>query len=502
MYNEANHILWVTNTSFKDGITFKRLVGPRSLIQKRTLKKLRIQMDEAMDEHKFGTSSFNMAIIQSLQGLRHLRLHTDYGLALEDYDLLKNRFTSLYCTSYVESLEKIANLPLTSVEVVVKNPACTERKNRYENQWLKGERREAMANLAEIDPSMTPTFNPPPGQQPNFTDSPSSQNWLVATGILCLAFAIVFICARTFVKTYIIKKTQIEDSQQHSRDPLRPRNVPSQTLRPDADAANLPRHKERCRLLGHLILVWSNFVFYVTVTFCFIFACVPRAQLSNPMLSGTCVTTMDPYILATSAINIASDFSILFLPVFAVWKLQIALKRKMTISAVFGTGLFACISSIIRLVYSVHLTLATDRTRAMEPVFMWAFAEFTTVILAGAIPTTPRLIQWLRGHKDSPPYVQAYQKPSKPSYVTISNGLADVEAEYPGRGMNIVKATRKSYIPLEKDVGRMSWEYEAEAEQDIFGKGPSAQQKSGWEAREEMGDGLLRPVKMQTCYIP
>lgn len=48
---------------------------------------------------------------------------------------------------------------------------------------------------------------------------------------------------------------------------------------------------------------------------------------------------MDPYILATSAINIASDFSILFLPVFAVWKLQIALKRKMTISAVFGTGL-------------------------------------------------------------------------------------------------------------------------------------------------------------------
>lgn len=151
MYNEANHILWVTNTSFKDGITFKRLVGPRSLIQKRTLKKLRIQMDEAMDEHKFGTSSFNMAIIQSLQGLRHLRLHTDYGLALEDYDLLKNRFTSLYCTSYVESLEKIANLPLTSVEVVVKNPACTERKNRYENQWLKGERREyALATCSSI----------------------------------------------------------------------------------------------------------------------------------------------------------------------------------------------------------------------------------------------------------------------------------------------------------------------------------------------------------------
>ena len=44
-------------------------------------------------------------------------------------------------------------------------------------------------------------------------------------------------------------------------------------------------------------------------------------------------------VLATSAINIASDFSILLLPVFAVWKLKIACKRKITISAVFGVGL-------------------------------------------------------------------------------------------------------------------------------------------------------------------
>ena len=88
-----------------------------------------------------------------------------------------------------------------------------------------------------------------------------------------------------------------------------------------------------------LILIWSNLIFYVTVTFCFIFACVPRTQLSNPILLGTRNKKLDSYILATSAINIASDVSILLLPVFAVWKLKIALKRKMAISAVFGTGL-------------------------------------------------------------------------------------------------------------------------------------------------------------------
>ena len=68
-----------------------------------------------------------------------------------------------------------------------------------------------MANLGGIDPFTTPTITPPPGQQPNFTDPPSSQNWLVAVGVLCLTVAIIFISARTFVKMYIIKKAQIED---------------------------------------------------------------------------------------------------------------------------------------------------------------------------------------------------------------------------------------------------------------------------------------------------
>ena len=87
-----------------------------------------------------------------------------------------------------------------------------------------------------------------------------------------------------------------------------------------------------------LIVIWSNFVFYLTITFCLIVVCIPRAKLTNPELSGTCINNYAS-MLATSAINVASDISILLLPVFAVWKLKIALKRKMIISAVFGMGL-------------------------------------------------------------------------------------------------------------------------------------------------------------------
>ena len=220
-----------------------------------------------------------------------------------------------------------------------------------------------------------------------------------------------------------------------------------------------------------LIVIWSNLIFYVTITFGLIVACVPRAKLTNPELSGRCINNYAS-ISATSAINVGSDFSILLLPAFAVWKLKIALKRKMIISAVFGMGLLwvdpihsakasvdeacsACISSIIRLVYSVHLTQVIDKSWASEAVCMWAFAEFTTVILAGAFPTIPRLIQWLCERGGSPSCVQPCQKSSKPTYITFSNDLADLEDGHPGTGMQLAMSTPKSYIPFEEDLGRV-----------------------------------------------
>lgn len=117
-------------------------------------------------------------------------------------------------------------------------------------------------------------------------------------------------------------------------------------------------------------LIWANLVFYASLFFCFIFACRPRAKLQNPKIAGACINN-DASILATSVINIISDFSILLLPVSAVWKLKMTIKRKLAIAAIFGTGLFACISSIIRLVYSVRLTLTSDVTYTVDAVGMW-----------------------------------------------------------------------------------------------------------------------------------
>ena len=85
-------------------------------------------------------------------------------------------------------------------------------------------------------------------------------------------------------------------------------------------------------------LIWTNAVFYGSLFFCFLFACRPRAKLQNPKIPGVCING-SASILATSAINIVSDFSIILLPVYAVWKLKITVKRKLAIAAVFGSGL-------------------------------------------------------------------------------------------------------------------------------------------------------------------
>ncbi|TRX87848.1 hypothetical protein FHL15_011266 [Xylaria flabelliformis] len=96
---------------------------------------------------------------------------------------------------------------------------------------------------------------------------------------------------------------------------------------------------------------------------------------------------------STSAINVVSDFTILITPLASIWQLQMPTRKKMSVAAVFGVGVLANVTSIIRLYYSVKLTRTIDITWAIVPVASWALGEFTTVILVACFPYFPRLFQ-------------------------------------------------------------------------------------------------------------
>ena len=88
----------------------------------------------------------------------------------------------------------------------------------------------------------------------------------------------------------------------------------------------------------HLV-IGANFIYYTICTFIQIFACTPREFIWNPFIKGGHCLQTNANGLSSCAINIVSDFSILLLPLGIIWKLQMPIKRKFGLSAVFALGL-------------------------------------------------------------------------------------------------------------------------------------------------------------------
>jgi energy-converting hydrogenase Eha subunit A len=135
------------------------------------------------------------------------------------------------------------------------------------------------------------------------------------------------------------------------------------------------------------ILIRANFLLYFSVMISFILACIPRAKIWNPTLDGVCIDT-NTSILATSAINVVSNIAITVVLVMGVMKLQLPMRRKLGIAAIFATGIMsvtvsgrgngtadwlrANVATIMHLYHSVRLTQTEDVTWAIEPVAAWA----------------------------------------------------------------------------------------------------------------------------------
>lgn len=89
----------------------------------------------------------------------------------------------------------------------------------------------------------------------------------------------------------------------------------------------------------HAVL-WIDVTFYVVDTGLEIFSCTPRELIWNklPPLHGTCIDVMK-IMISTGYINVASDFAILLLPIVSTMRLQMPMRRKVGVCAVFAAGL-------------------------------------------------------------------------------------------------------------------------------------------------------------------
>ena len=66
--------------------------------------------------------------------------------------------------------------------------------------------------------------------------------------------------------------------------------------------------------------------------------CNPREKIWNPLLPGTCLDN-DTNVVISACIILALDFITFLLPIYAIFRLKIAIRRKVGIAAVFATGM-------------------------------------------------------------------------------------------------------------------------------------------------------------------
>ena len=87
-------------------------------------------------------------------------------------------------------------------------------------------------------------------------------------------------------------------------------------------------------VVGGVCVVWC-----ITAIFTNVFACRPFSAAFDIDLVFTyhCIN-LQTFIWATTACNVGIDVLILSLPIQQVWKLQLSVRRKISVSAIFLLG--------------------------------------------------------------------------------------------------------------------------------------------------------------------
>ncbi|KAL4962798.1 CFEM domain-containing protein [Aspergillus stella-maris] len=142
-------------------------------------------------------------------------------------------------------------------------------------------------------------------------------------------------------------------------------------------------------------LLWGFVAFWVLL-----FSCKPIHYYWNEWdgeHQGTCLSHNN-ILVAHSTINIILDVVVLVLPVPVLLKLQMPLKKRIGVVAMFVVGIAVTVISIFRLVETVGFNSTTNPTRDFVPVGIWSLLEFDVAIMCACMPAMRSLFIRLYTH--------------------------------------------------------------------------------------------------------
>ncbi|KAF2148243.1 hypothetical protein K461DRAFT_233207 [Myriangium duriaei CBS 260.36] len=139
-----------------------------------------------------------------------------------------------------------------------------------------------------------------------------------------------------------------------------------------------------CKVFSLIILAWIVAVFFATI-----FQCTPidytwKGKASG--IRGSCINVRASWF-ANAVFNISTDLIIVFLPMPIVFRLQMKLRPKLQLCALFALGLMVCVTSILRATTLNATASQADRTWYPVNSSMWSVCEDNLAIIGACIPT-------------------------------------------------------------------------------------------------------------------
>lgn len=143
-------------------------------------------------------------------------------------------------------------------------------------------------------------------------------------------------------------------------------------------------------------LIWIILLFYLS-TFIFALAkCQPREKAWNLLMKGGHCANANVSERVSGIFNIVSDFALLLLPMVPIWELQMPFKKRLLLMVLFGIGLGACITSIMRTYYTFKYIPSKDFSFHLLLPGLWAWGELSMGTIVFCMPVLPKF--WQHAH--------------------------------------------------------------------------------------------------------
>ncbi|CAG9952222.1 unnamed protein product [Clonostachys rosea f. rosea IK726] len=133
-----------------------------------------------------------------------------------------------------------------------------------------------------------------------------------------------------------------------------------------------------------IILFLTSSLWVIVRTFIVIFQCTPVPYIWDKSIQGgRCPIDISKFFFGTVLLHCVMDTVIVMLPIFPVLKMQLSLKRKAAILALFASGAIVVIASVFVLIESIKYDPhETEITYHIAPNMFWAAVEVNMAVFS------------------------------------------------------------------------------------------------------------------------